>query len=138
MKSIDTIYKFLEEHLGVKESSLKPDSDLCHDLGVEGDDFFELEEEFEKEFKVNMSSYLWYFHHGEEPFFNVGSLFFKPPYKRVIHIPVTASLLLKAANEGSWPVKYPEHKLPSRRYDTIISNTLIITLIGISIYAVFA
>jgi len=48
MKNIEEIYAFLEKHQGVKRSEISPDSDLESDLGIEGDDFFELEEEFEK------------------------------------------------------------------------------------------
>jgi len=138
MESIETIYNFLEKTQGIKRSNLNSESDLCFDLGIEGDDFFELEEAFEKEFKVNMASYKWYFHHAEEGLFNLGGLFFNPPYARVKHIPVTPSLLLKAVNEGSWPIQYPEHTLPSKRYDVIISQTIIIALLGLITYAIFA
>jgi len=84
-----------------------------------------------------MSGYRWYFHHGEEGF-NIGSLFCAPPYKRVQHIPVTPSILLDAAVEGKWPLNYPDHKLPEKRYDILVTRVLIVLFLGVVVYAAFA
>ena len=80
-----------------------------------------------------MNSYLWYFHTDEEGN-SFGSGFFKPPNERVKHIPVTAEVLLKSANEGKWTIEYPEHKIPKRRYDIIINQILILLAVIILIY----
>lgn len=114
--SIEEIFSFLIEQQRMESSKLKLDSDLYLDLGIDGDDFFELMEVFSEKFSVDLSNYLWYFHHGEEGW-NFGALFFPPPNAQVPHIPVTPQSLCEAANKHSWPVVYPEHKLRERRLD---------------------
>jgi len=138
MKSIEDINNFLIETQSIKKEDINPDSDLCLDLGIEGDDFFELEEALKNEFNINMASYKWYFHHGEDGFINPGALLFKPPYKRVKHIAVTPSLLLEAANKGIWPIKYSSHILPTKRYDIISTYIIFITFFGFVFYATLA
>ncbi len=125
MPSLTEIYAFVRRTSGIRKQDLQPTHDLERDLGITGDDFFELAEDFSKEFNVNMTTYRWYFHHAEEVTFNPGALVFKPPYRLVSHIPVTPALLLQAAKLGSWPVEYPEHKLPQRRYDLLFNYGLI-------------
>jgi acyl carrier protein len=122
MASITDIYNFIAERSSVNAEALAPDMDLCRDLGIEGDDFFELEAEFEKRFSVDMSTYRWYFHHGEEGWFSIGALFFKSPYLRVQRIPITPALLLQSANAHTWQLSYPEHQLPPRRLDLLFNQ----------------
>jgi hypothetical protein len=131
MTDLADVYAFLENEAGVREAKLTPYSDLESDLGITGDDFFELAEAFAKAFNVDMAAYRWYFHHSEEGTFNPGALFFKPPYRRVARIPVTPALLLSAAHAGAWPVSYPEHFL-SRRYDILLTY-VILAIGGISL-----
>ncbi|MEO1653574.1 MAG: DUF1493 family protein [Bacteroidota bacterium] len=116
------IYDFLKEELGL--SQLSPQSDIFGELGVRGDDFDELMEKYQKQFKVNMDAYLWYFHSDEEGLNFPGGLFFKPPYERVNRIPVNPELLVKFAQSGTWQLDYPEHQIPKWRYD-ILMNSLI-------------
>ncbi len=130
MASLNEIYNFIAERSGVSAEELAPDMDLSRDAGIEGDDFFELEAEFEKRFSVDMSAYRWYFHHGEEGGFSIGALFFKPPYSRVKHIPITPELLLRSANAHSWQLTYPPHQLPRRRFD-LLFNQLFLGSIGV-------
>jgi len=70
-------------------------------------------------YSVDMTAYLWYFHSDEEGN-NIGGLFFPPPYKRVKRIAVTPLLLTEFANTGKWDIEYPNHKIPQKRYDTLI------------------
>lgn len=130
MATIDDIFSFLEKSQGVRRKCIFPDSDLCEDLGIDGDDFFKLEEQFAREFGVDMNGYLWYFHHGEEGC-NVGSLFFAAPRERIQHIAVTPVILLDAANRKTWPLEYPLHTLPSRRYDTGINRVIVYLIFGL-------
>ncbi len=109
---------------------VNPETDLWKDLGIEGDDFFELEEAFAHEFKVDMSNYLWYFHHGEEGLGSFGAFFFAPPYALVERIPVTPALLLKAARTKKWPVQYPAHEISSHRYDMVVNRAIGIGLLA--------
>ena len=111
---------FLTNHFQVNEESIKLDTDIYKDLGVDGDDFSELMEEFSKRFHVDLSSFLWYFHHNGEGF-NIGALFIKPPNKRVDRIAITPEMLQEYANTKKWGIKYPKHCLPKRRYDIILT-----------------
>ncbi len=114
------ILNFLSNHLRLGTDEVKMDSDIYKDFGIDGDDFFELMEAYSKEFKVDLSDFLWYFHHNEEGFFNIGSIFVKPPYNRVSRIAITPQILFEAANTGKWSIKYPKHTLPKKRYDILI------------------
>jgi Protein of unknown function (DUF1493) len=125
MTDLADIYAFVQRTSGMRNTELTPALDLERDLGITGDDFFELAQAFAKEFHVDMASYRWYFHHAEEVTFNPGALVFKPPYRRVDHIPVTPALLLHAANVRNWPVVYPKHSLPARRYDLLLNYALV-------------
>ncbi|MBK7434198.1 MAG: DUF1493 family protein [Chitinophagaceae bacterium] len=108
-------------------------SDIESDLGCYSDDFHELISEYSKTFTVDMTSYLWYFHTGEEGN-NFGGYFFKAPYERVKRIPVTPDMLLEFANKGKWDLKYPPHKIPKKRYDILINTVLVLLAIAFAIY----
>ena len=134
MYSQEQIDSFIKEKTGIDK--LKPGDDLLNDQGVCGDDFHELIDEYAKIFNVDMTGYLWYFHAGEEGGWNsIGGSFFKPPYERVIHIPVTPALLLESANKGRWDIQYPPHKLPKRRWDIIINQVLFVVVIAWALYS---
>ena len=53
---VEAIYAFLEQTQGINRWKIKPESDLCNDLGVDGDDFFELEQAFAERFAVNFTT----------------------------------------------------------------------------------
>jgi len=136
MHSYDDVYSFLARELGVDPTRLTPDTGLFDDLGVDGDDFFELEQAFARHFNVDMSSYRWYFHHGEEGL-NVGGLLSSAPYCRVEQIPVTPRLLLESANAGRWMLEYPSHELPTRRYDIVVNLAILVGFVLLALYALF-
>lgn len=125
MPDLEAIYAVIQEVCGVRRAKLTPSADLESDLGITGDDFSELIEQFAERFKVDMNAYRWYFHHGDEVTFNPGALFFKPPFRQVEHIPVTPALLLSAANSGAWPIEYPTHQLHQRRYDILATYAVL-------------
>ncbi|MCH2235621.1 MAG: DUF1493 family protein [Crocinitomicaceae bacterium] len=129
---LEEILDFVAEHSG--KDSFKPNVDIELDLGVYGDDWHEMMSKFEKKFNVDMSTYLWYFHSGEEGFSSVGALFFKPPYARVKRIPITPNDLLRIADNNIWDINYPAHDLPKRRYDLMINTAL---MLGIFIYIIY-
>lgn len=122
---IEQIYNFLIEKQGVKRSALFPECDFTQDLGIEGDDFSELIESFAVKYQVNMDSYLWYFHHREEGW-NLGALFFKPPYQQVQTIGICPQTLLDAAQSKMWPISYPSHQLTKGRPDLTFNKFLFI------------
>lgn len=128
--TIEEIKHFIIEITSCSFEEIKDDADIDHDLGCTGDDFHELISEYSVKFEVNMHDYLWYFHTYEEGGFNsIGRLFFKPPYERVKHIPVTPTILLDSANYGKWTLIYPEHELPKRRFDILINQILVVLFI---------
>jgi hypothetical protein len=113
---------------------LRLEDDLLSDHGLDGDDFHELIDAYQKRFAVDMSGYCWYFHAGEEGY-SIGALFFDPPYKRVKPIAVTPAMLLEFANKGSWSIDYPEHQLPKQRWDIIINQVCIVFFLAMMMYA---
>jgi hypothetical protein len=136
MTTLDDIYNFLSEEVGIAGEQIRPDTDLYADLRVDGDDFFGLAETFESRFSVDMSSYRWYFHHGEEGW-SPGGLFFKAPQDRVERIPVTPRLLLESANSGRWLLEYPEHHIPPKRYDLTLNAVIVIVgMLALAAYVI--
>ncbi len=127
MHTIYEIIEFVRNETASKIVSF--DSDIERDLGCTGDDFPELMDKYSKKYNVEMANYLWYFHHAEEGN-SFGSNFFSAPNEIVNHIPVTPNLLLKFAENGKWNLKYPEHKLPKRRYD-LIANQIFLFLVAV-------
>ncbi|MBV4360173.1 DUF1493 family protein [Pinibacter aurantiacus] len=133
--TLDEIVNLIAEKSGCDVSEIKPDSDISNDLGCWGDDFDELMSEYCAKFKVDMSSYLWYFHTEEEGYENsIGRAFFKAPYEQVEHIPVTPRVMLESANSGKWSLTYPPHTLPKRRYDGLINLVVILLFIAFGVY----
>lgn len=125
MSKLNEIIDFIRDTSGIDE--INPESDIFK-LGIVGDDFFEIIDQYSEIYGVDMTTYLWYFHSNEEGH-SFGALFFKPPYSRVNRIPVTPNMLAEFANTKKWDVIYPEHKLPKNRIDIIINQTLVIVFI---------
>ena len=106
MATLTEIYEFLSVEIGVEVSRLKEDSDLLKDFGVDGDDFFELMDAFEKEYVVDLSGYIWYFHHYDEgSLLSVTRALFET---KLEFVPITPAILLECVNTGEWPLHYPE------------------------------
>lgn len=123
--TIENILDFVAEYSGKEE--IQENSDIEGELSVYADDWHEMIQKFGEKYQVDMTSYLWYFHSGEEGF-SIGSLFFKAPYERVKRIPITPKDLLRIATKQKWDVYYPEHELPKRRYDLLI-GTIVLTMV---------
>jgi hypothetical protein len=120
MTTIEDLIRFVEEETASEKAN--ENSDIERDLGCTGDDFDEFMESYSVRYNVDMTSYLWYFHHAEEGN-SWGSNFFKAPNEIVDRIPVTPKMLFEFAQKRKWDLKYPEHILPKRRYD-IIANQI--------------
>ncbi|MBA0884034.1 DUF1493 family protein [Flavobacterium undicola] len=132
MKNITEILEFVKDLTGTKK--VTKNSDIENDLGCSGDDFDELIEKYSEHFNVDMSTYLWYFHTKEEGFGSIGGFFFKPPNSQVERIAVTPKMLFKFAEKGKWDIKYPEHKIPKKRYDLLINQIILIVIVIYGIY----
>lgn len=113
------------EHYSPARHGPSVDTDVFGALGVEGDDAFQFMDSFIARFDVDAGKYRWYFHHGEEGW-NFGGVFFRPPYRRVERMPLTASILIEAIETKDWPLQYPEHELPSVRWDIRLNQLLIV------------
>ncbi|MEP2651206.1 MAG: DUF1493 family protein [Paraglaciecola sp.] len=123
MITIDEIFKFIESECGVGKEKIASNADIFDDLGIAGDDFSELIENYATSFNVNMDDYLWYFHNTDEGV-NIWRFIFKPPNKNVSRIAITPQLLLDCANTRKWNIDYPQHDIPKNRNDLIYSNLL--------------
>ncbi|MBX2978859.1 MAG: DUF1493 family protein [Flavobacteriales bacterium] len=101
----EVLNDLLSEQIGAARDMIKMDTDIEADLSCTGDDFHELMDTYSKQFNVDMSEYIWYFHTQEEGF-NIGSMLFAPPNERVERIPVTPVMLIKFAEQGNgtWPI----------------------------------
>ena len=134
MYSLGDIIELVEDKTGSDE--VTADVDIESGLGCSGDDWDELIQEYAGRYKVDMSSYLWYFHTDEEGHSNsIGRAFFKAPYETVTRIPVTPQMLLDFANKGKWGICYPPHTLPKRRYDIIVNQIVVVLVIAYCIYS---
>ncbi|GAB3710230.1 DUF1493 family protein [Flavobacterium koreense] len=128
----EEIINFIEKEFW--ESNLNSNSDIFEETGFSGDDCDDLMTTYQKKYQVDMSEYLWYFHHEEEGSWNsFGGSFCKSPNERVTRIPITPKMLTEFANSKKWTIDYPEHKLSKYRYDILINWVLIISIIVIII-----
>ncbi|WP_188315868.1 DUF1493 family protein [Chitinophaga agrisoli] len=133
MHTLSQILKFVKDQTGADE--VLENSDINRDLGCDGDDFDELISKFAREYNVDTSSCLWYFHCTEEA--NIIWSISNSPDKYVTHIPVTPLMLLEFAQKGKWDLQYPEHTVPTRRYIFIPMLLLAASLLTFAIYQLF-
>ena len=126
MPSIDDVVQFVREQTQFA-GALTPDTTLQADIGVFGDDMHDFITAYAKRFSVDVSTYLWYFHTGEEGW-SIGGLFYDPPSERVQQVPITIRMLHEFTERGRWSIDYPQHELPKRRVDILINQ--FVTLIA--------
>lgn len=126
------IIEFLRDYSGLE--SIDENTDLF-DAGITGDDFHDLIDLYWQKYQVDMSNYKWYFHCDEEGH-SLGSIFYKPIYKRFNRITITPKLLFLFAKEGKWEIEYPEHRLPKRRWDIIINQVVTGLFVIIIVYKI--
>ena len=127
------IQRFVAEATGIAPHNIASDTDLFADLGIDGDDFHELMAEFEKRYTVDMSSYCWYFHHGEEGGPSLGGWLFPPPQRSVTRMAITPALLLASAKSKQWLLSYPAHRRPTVRKDILFNKVF---FAGLAVLAV--
>ena len=128
------VLKFIEDFWDWKRP-LADDEELFGALGIEGDDAGEFMDAFVARFEIDAAAYRWYFHHADEGW-NFGGLFYKPIHSRFGRIPITVATLTEAVRAGCWPVAYPDHVVPKRRWDIVINQLFgVAVLIGLAIGA---
>lgn len=119
------------------KSNLQSNSDIFETVRISGDDSFELIEKFSKKYDVDISNFLWYFHHEEEGSWNsIGGYFHKSPDKLVKRIPITPKMLTKFAETKKWEINYPIHKLPEKRKDLILNQILVVTILVLALIGI--
>ena len=127
------VLRFIED-FGGQTGSVADNADLFDALAIWGDDASDFIERFVARFGVEAEDYRWYFHHDEEGW-SLGALFFKPPHQRFGRIPITVAILTEAARTRRWPIDYPEHVLPQRRWDMLINQVLAgLSLAGLAVW----
>ena len=121
MSTIDGIIELIKELSS--EDKIEPTTDIFKDAGLVGDDFDEMIEKFALKYSVDMTGYIWYFHTDEEGL-SIGSFFFAPPNEQVERIPVTPATLAEFVEKGRWDIHYPDHKIPTKRYDLLMNKII--------------
>ena len=114
------VLEFLDEAWDWRRP-LADDADLFDALGIDGDEGSDFIEAFVARFEVDATAYRWYFHHGEEGW-SIGALFYRPIHRRFGYIPITLAVLTEAVRTRRWPIAYPEHVVPGRRWDIVINH----------------
>lgn len=122
------VLNFIEDFWRWK-APLADDADLFDVLEIEGDDAGEFMDAFVARFDVEAGNYRWYFHHADEGW-NYGALFYKPIYRRFGRIPITLAVLTEAVRTKRWPIDYPEHVVPGRRWDIVINQVFGVVFLG--------
>jgi hypothetical protein len=128
MTPIELAAKFVAEECDF-DDLLAPEEDILKRIGVTGDDAVEFIDSFAARFEVDMSKFLWYFHHDEEGL-NFGGSIFESPDQKVKRIPITLNLLADAITLKTWPVEYPEHEVPASRPDLFINRIVVVGVLG--------
>lgn len=118
------VAEWFEQYLGERFPA-EGNADLFDQFGIAGDDASEFMEAFAARFDVPGEHYRWYFHHEEEGW-NFGALFFAPLNRRVDRIPITPNILVRAVEDGQWPLQYPPHALPKVRWDIRINRSILL------------
>ncbi len=118
--TLSDINQFILENIWDYE--LTPETDIVYEIGCYGDDLDDFLKVYANHFKVDMKSYIWFFHSKREGYFGLVGIFFKPPNKYVNHIPITPKMLVEFSNSGIWNIHYPEHKVPNYKLATRIYN----------------
>lgn len=118
------ISSLLSKHVGEQCISVN-EPDLFRALRLEGDDVNDFLDEFELQFGVDMSNFVWYFHYNaDEP----------PMARRVVPIlsggeiapyqPIAFCDLVRAAESGCWIWEYPEHHVRNRWWRNFVPGPL--------------
>lgn len=120
---VEEINALVRKHTGFR-GRLSEEVNLFPDLFLLEPDLDELLTDFAERFRVDLAGFRWYVHTDEDGV-SVGRFFFRAPQDRVTRIPISLGLLYRAAEIGRWPIDYPEHSLPARRWDRLIDLCMV-------------
>jgi len=86
MVVIEDIMQFLQKY-SFDNKIVTSESDIFHDFGLTGDDCGEFLYAYQKTFNVDMTNYLWYFHHDEESkWTSIGGYFLNHQAKELVEL----------------------------------------------------
>jgi hypothetical protein len=107
----ERVMQTVTDQTGFPRSALRMDTDLARDLGVDGDDAYELLLRFSGDFEVNLASLQLHRHFGPEAGFNPLALL-RPSWWRwqSERVPITIADLVEAAHTQTWPIRYDEER----------------------------
>ncbi len=102
------IIEFVMMKACLSEREITLESDLLNDLKIDGDDYFELIEEFSQRFNIDKSQYRWHYHHNSEGGCNPLFIFYNPFLKNRTPIPIRIKDLVNFVRKGKIEIQYPE------------------------------
>nr|WP_320051215.1 DUF1493 family protein [uncultured Desulfuromonas sp.] len=105
MNVTDKVIEIILYHAGSTNGEISEDTLIEDGLGVTGDDAWELIEDFQNKFDVDMNSFEFSLHFGPEAGFHVA--------EEYGYYPVSLKHLVEVAEERKWklPVRSEEHYL---------------------------
>ena len=103
----ETVIDIVAKESGTAREKLRDETRIVEDLHLDGNDVAELVERVAATFKIDMTNYRWYHHHGPEGC-NPLWLIFPPWWMGKTRIPIRVADLIEAARTGMWPIEYPE------------------------------
>ncbi|SDP18111.1 Protein of unknown function [Filomicrobium insigne] len=96
----ERLLKFVREETRTRKN-ISGDTDIAHDLGVDGDDALEFMLAFQREFNVDLSNFRFNLHFGSEGFDLISAI--EALVRKKGGIPVTIFILFYAAKSSRWP-----------------------------------
>jgi len=114
MNITEQLIELVYEHAGVKKEEIKPESFIEEDFGCTGDDAWELMEEIQKKFNVDLNEFEFSLHFGPEAGSYVA--------KNYGYYPVSVKHLIEVAEDKKWKLpprneaNYEKHKSSKRKW----------------------
>jgi len=109
-ETFNRVKELLVESVGVSEHEVSPEATLFGDLGIDGDDAYDLFVDFAERFAVDMTGFVLSRHFGPEAGGNpVTALYIMArtllygPHRAAGVVPVKVADLVEAAERGKWP-----------------------------------
>ncbi|WP_121630207.1 DUF1493 family protein [Tropicibacter alexandrii] len=91
------------------------DADILKAFSPLGDDATDCLDSYATRYGVNVSGMLWSFHdNANEPPFAETAWPHRPDGRELNRTAITPQMLADAANQGVWPLTYPDHGLRNR------------------------
>lgn len=100
------ILLFIEKHAGRRPGVLEQ-ADILHALRIDGDAAAAFMAAFAREFGVDMAGYEARFHHHDQGRLLRPGWPLPAPHLYGVRFPIGVGMLVRAAQTGRWPLRYP-------------------------------